>query len=164
MTTYRYCTPEWLVESAKIYRSSPEFQETLKKVTTKICFHVTADTDWGIDDDIIFGAVVEKGVLIELDFFSRVTVEEMAEFIISATPQEWKLILRKDNKFITDFMLGKIHLEQGSKVGIIGIAPYAPAFVDALTQVELIFPDELATQELEEYRSYLAKFRAERGL
>jgi len=164
MSTYRYCTPDWLDESAKIYRSSPEFQETLKKVTTKICFRVTADPDWGIDENIIFGAVVEQGQLIELDFYSQAAAGEMADFIISATPQEWKLILRKDNKFITDFMLGKIQLEQGSKVGIIGIAPYAPTFVDALTQVELVFPDELTDQELGEFRAYLAKFREERGL
>lgn len=164
MSNYRYCTPEWLVESARIYRSSPNFQESLKKVTTKICFRVTADAGWGIDDDIIFGAVVEKGALIELDFFSEEAAMDMADFIISATPQEWKLILRKDNKFITDFMLGKIQLELGSKVGIIYIAPYAPHFVDALTQVDLKFPDELTAEELDEYRSYLSKFRGERGL
>ena len=164
MTTYRYCTPEWLQESARIYRSSPDFQETLKKVTTKICFKVSAEPDWGIDEDIIFGAFVEKGKLIELDFFSDQDALELAEFIISATPQEWKLILRKDNKFITDFMLGKILLEQGSKIGIIGIAPYAPAFVDALTQVELQFPDEMSSEELEVYRAYLLIFRAEAGV
>ena len=164
MSTYRYCTPEWLVESAKIYRSTPAFQENLKKVTTKICFRVTADPQWGLDQDILFGAVVEAGDLVELDFYSEEQAQEMAEFIISATPQEWKLILRKDNKFITDFMLGKIQLEQGSKVGIIGIAPYAPFFVDALTQVELIFPDELSPRELEGYRADLIKFREEHGL
>jgi len=164
MNKYRYCTPEWLVESARIYRSTPEFQESLKKVTTKICFRVTADTGWGIDEDILFGVVVEKGALIELDFYSEAAALEMAEFIISATPQEWKLILRKDNKFITDFMLGKIQLEKGSKVGIIGVAPYAPHFVEALTQVELVFPDEMTAADLEEFRAYLANFRGERSL
>jgi putative sterol carrier protein len=164
MNKYRYCTPEWLHESGRVYRSSPELQENLKKVTTKICFRVTADKGWGIDEDIIFGAVVEKGALIELDFFSDEAASQMAEFIVSATPQEWKLILRKDNKFITDFMLGKIQLEKGSKVGIIGIAPYAPHFVEALTQVKILFPDEMSAEELEEFRADLAQFRSKRGL
>ena len=82
----------------------------------------------------------------------------------TATPQEWKKILRKENKFLTDFMLGKITLEQGTKVGVLGLAPYANSFVDALTQVELRFPDELTAQELEEYRAYVRDFRARLGV
>jgi hypothetical protein len=78
---------------------------------------------------------------------------------MGATPQEWKKILRKENKFLTDFMLGKISLEQGSKVGVLGLAPYANTFIEALTQVELQFPDEMEAGALAEFRSYVSKFR-----
>ena len=164
MDKYKYCTPEWLDESARIYRSTAEFEENLKKVTTKIYFRVTAEPQWGIDQDILFGAVVEAGKLLDLDFFSEQEAAEKAEFILSATPQEWKQVLRKERKFVTEFMLGKIQLDQGKKVGIIGIAPYAPHFVDALTQVELIFPDEMNADELGEYQAYVLEFRRERRL
>jgi putative sterol carrier protein len=63
---------------------------------------------------------------------------------MSATPQEWKKILRKENKFLTDFMLGKIKLERGSKVTVLGLAPHAPTLVEALSEIELQFPDEMS--------------------
>ncbi len=159
-----YCTPEWLEESARIYRATPELQEQLKKVTTKVFYRVEAEPAWGIDEDLLFGAVVKEGELKELGFFSEEAARETADFIMAATPQEWKKILRKDSKFLTDFMLGRITLEQGSKVGVLGLAPYANSFIDALTQVELKFPDELTPEELEAYRARVKAFRAELGV
>ena len=159
MTVYRYPTPEWLEESAKIYRASPKFQKALEKITTKIFFLIRAEPAWGIEQDIIFGAITEKGALIDLRFFSSQAARDEADFIMGATPQEWKKILRKENKFLTDFMLGKISLEQGSKVGVLGLAPYANTFIEALTQVELQFPDEMEAGALAEFHSYVSNFR-----
>jgi hypothetical protein len=155
-----YCTPEWLEESLKIYRATSRFQEALKKVTTRICYRVTAEPDWGIDSDFIFGAVVTEGVMDDLRFFSESEAKENAEFVMAATPQEWKLILRKEHKFLTDFTLGKIKLEQGSKVGVFGLAPYANVFIDALTQVNLKFQDDFTPQQVNEYREYASQFRS----
>jgi hypothetical protein len=155
-----YCTPEWLEESAKIYRATPRFEKALSKVTTKIFYRITAEPAWGIEEDFIFGAVVEGGVLHELAFFDEAEARERADFIMAATPQEWKMILRKERKFLTDFMTGKITLEQGGKVGVLGLAPYANIFIDALTQVKLTFPDELDQAALEEYRAKLKDFGA----
>jgi hypothetical protein len=164
MTVCRYCTPEWLEESAMIYRTTPRLRKELEKVTTQIFYRIEAEPAWGIDRDILFGAAVNKGELEELAFFSEEAARAKAKYIMAATPQEWKKILRKENKFLTDFMLGRITLEQGSKIGVLGLAPYANAFVDALTQVELQFPDELTTLEMEEYRAYVKQFRAELGV
>lgn len=164
MDVVRYCTPEWLENCAQEYRSSPKYVEQLKKVTTKICFLVSAEPAWGIDEDIIFGAYVNKGELEKLGFFSKTEAKNEADFILAASPQEWKKILRNENKFITDFMLGKITLEQGSKVGVLTIAPHANTFVDALSQFELQFPDEMSPDELDEYHTYLQEFRAELGV
>jgi hypothetical protein len=159
-----YCTPEWLEESARIYRATPRFQEALKRVTTHIFYRVTAEPNWGIDPDFIFGAIVTAGVMNDLRFFSEAEAKEKAEFVMAATPQEWKLILCKEHKFLTDFTLGKIKLEQGSKVGVFKLAPYADTFIDALTQVNLQFQDELSPQQLDEYRQYAAQFRSRLGI
>ena len=161
---YIYCTPEWLEESARVYRSTPRYQEALKRVSTRIFYRVTAEPEWGIDPDIIFGADVTKGLLNDLRFYSEDEARKQAEFIMAASPQEWKLILRKEHKFLTDFMVGKIKLEQGSKVGVLGLAPYADAFIDAVTQVKLQFQDDLSPQQLNEYRGYAAQFRAKLGV
>ena len=161
---YIYCTPEWLEESARVYRSTPRYQEALKRVSTRIFYRVTAEPEWGIDPDFIFGADVTKGVLNDLRFYSEDEAKKQAEFIMAASPQEWKLILQKEHKFLTDFMVGKIKLEQGSKVGVLGLAPYADAFIDAVTQVHLQFQDDLSPQQLNEYREYAAQFRAKLGV
>jgi putative sterol carrier protein len=164
MKTIRYCTPEWLEESAKGYHADPKYQKEFAKLTLKLCFRIRAEPAWGIDEDIIFGADVDKGKLNKLAFFSEQAAKNEAEYVVAATPQEWKKILRKESKFVTDFMLGKITLEQGSKVGVLGVAPHSNTFVDALTQKELQFPDEMSADELSEYRTYLKEFRAELGV
>jgi len=164
MLTYRYCTPEWLDESARIYRSTSHFQEKLKKLSERVCFRVKAEPAWGIEQDIFFGAFVEAGKLTKLAFFSEEEAKREADFIMTATPQEWKKILRKESKFLTDFMLGKVKLEQGSKVAVLGLAPHAPTLIEALTQVELQFPDEMSPDELAKYKSYLQEFRKNLGV
>ena len=164
MTVYQYCTPEWLEASAKLYQATPRFQKAFEKLTLKICFDVKANPEWGIEQDIIFGAFVDKGQLTRLGFFSTEDAQKQADYILGATPQEWKKILRKENKFVTDFMLGKITLEQGSKVGVLGVAPHSGTFVEALTQIDLQFPDEMSPDELTQYRSHMKAFRAELGV
>ena len=164
MTACQYCTPQWLDESGKFYQSNPEFREKLKKLSVKMCYRVKAEPAWGIDQDIIFGMFIDKGELTKIGFFAEEQALKEAEYIISATPQEWKKILRKQSKFVTDFMLGKIKLEHGSKVGVLGIAPHANTVVDLLTQVDLQFPDEMSAEELAQYRSQMETFRAGLGV
>ena len=162
--TVRYCTPEWLESSTKAYRSDPRFQEELAKLTAKVCFRVEAEPAWGIDEDVVFCSFVTQGALDKLAFFAKEDAQQEADFILTATPQEWKKILRKESKFVTDFMLGRITLEQGSKVGILGIAPHSNTLVDALTQEELQFPDEMSAEELDAYRTDLSDFREKAGV
>jgi hypothetical protein len=159
--TVRYCTPDWLEGSTNAYRSQPRFQQELAKLTARLCFRIKAEPAWGIDEDITFCAFVNQGELQELAFFSDEDAKKEADFLLAATPQEWKKILRKESKFVTDFMLGKITLEKGSKVGVLGIAPHSNTFVDALTQIELQYPDEMSPEELADYRSAVKEYRRE---
>ncbi len=159
-----YCTPDWLEECGKVYHGKPAYQEAFKKLTIRIFYRVTKEPAWGIDRDFIFGASITKGVLNELRFYNEEETRAQAEYVMAASPQEWKLILRKDHKFLTDFMLGKIKLEQGSKVGVLGVAPYADTFIALLNEVPLVFQDELSPQQLDEYRQYASRFRSVQGI
>jgi putative sterol carrier protein len=161
MTTYLYCTPEWLAESAIRYEENPKFKKSFQKLTMKMAFRVKADLGLGIDRDIIFGAYVDKGELQKLDFISEKEAKEEADYILAATPQQWTKLLRKESMFAGDILSGKIAIEKGSKPGVIRIAPYSGTFVDALTQVDLQFPDELSPDELIQYRNCLNEFRLE---
>jgi len=164
MAITSYCTPEWLEASQAVFRSDPGFQRALEKLSLTICFRVRAEPVWGIQRDILFGAVVERGVLLKMDFYKEEDARREADFIMAASPQEWKRILRKETKFLTDFMLGKIALEKGSKVAAVSLAPHAPVLVDALTRVELRFPDEMSPEELADYANYQQEFRARLGV
>lgn len=164
MTSYQYCTPEWLAESAKIYRSNPEAQNKLKKLSADMAYRVKADPAFAIDRDILFCAFFDEGKLNKLELISEETARAEAEYIMAAAPQTWKKILKKERKFVTDFMLGKIKLEKGSKVGVLGVAPHANNIVDSLTPFELVFPDDLPDDEKEQYRSRMEIFREELGI
>jgi hypothetical protein len=161
--TIRYSTPEWLEESAKQYRATDRFENALKNVTAKIFFRITAEPAWGIDKDIVFGAVVKEGKLLDLGYYSEAEARNLANFILAASPQIWKGILRKDKKFISEFLLGRVIQESGSKPGLLKITPYANHLVDALTQFEIQFPDEMSAEELEIYRADLLKLREKVG-
>ena len=164
MTVYQYCTPEWLTESAVKYQATPKFKRALQKLTMKLAFRIKADPDLGIDRDIIFAAYVDKGEMEKLSFISEADAEKEADYILAATPQRWTKILRKESMFAGDILVGKITIEKGSKPGVIRIAPHSTTFVDALTQVELQFPDEMSPDELTQYRAYINEFRDELGV
>ena len=159
-----YCTPEWLEAFEQAYKANPKFETILKKLTTTVYFKVLAKPAWGIDQDILFGAVLESGSLARVEFISEENAKKTADFILSATPEEWKSILTKKTKFVTDFMLGKIKLDHGSKVGILSIAPHSNTLVDAMTQVELRFPDQMTPEEVEQYREHMKDFRTRLGV
>jgi putative sterol carrier protein len=162
--TVRYCTPEWLAASAAGYEADPTFRQEFSKLKTKLCFRIKAEPAWGIDDDILFAAYVNRGELDKLDFVDQAEAERDADYVMAATPQQWKKLLRRDAKFVTEFMLGRIGLEQGSKVGVLQIAPHSNTFIRALTPTEMQFQDEMSPDELAAFRADLAQFRQEAGV
>jgi hypothetical protein len=161
MAKVQYCTPEWLAETGQIYADRPEYKEKLKKLSAKMSYRIKAEPAWGIDVDILFAAFFDQGELSKFGFISEADARKESDYVLAATPQEWKRLLRKEGKFVGDFMLGKIKLEQGSKVGVLSIAPHSGNLIDWMTQVEIQFPDEMTADELETYRSYLATFSKE---
>jgi len=164
MTVYAYCSPEWLEICLELYKGNTRLKQELAKVSTRIAFLVKAEPAWGIEQDIIFGAFAEKGEISRLGFFSMEEAKKEVEFILAATPQVWKKIMRKEGKFLTEFMIGKVTLLQGSKVGVLAVAPYANQFIDAITPVEVKFQDEMTEEELANYKATITEFRKRSGV
>jgi hypothetical protein len=128
-------------------------------------YRVKADPAWGINKDVYFCAFFEAGKLNKLELISKEEANK-AQYLMAATPKVWKSVLTKKSKFLTDFMLGKIKLENGSKVGVLGVAPHATNILDALVpgSMNLVFPDDLSGDDLEEYRDNMVSFRKELGI
>ena len=167
MTIVQYCTPEWLEETARLYATQPKFQKEFEGISVKplkLAFRVKAESAWGIEKDLLFGAVVEHGKLVEIAFYNEEQARKDVNFFLSATPQEWKRLLRKQTKFIAVVMLKKVIVEHGDFSSLLKLAPHGDAFVDALTQVTLQFPDEMSPDELTQYKAYQKKFRTKLGV
>ncbi|UCD99817.1 MAG: hypothetical protein JSV42_03560 [Chloroflexota bacterium] len=164
MTTYQYCTPEWLANSLILFRDNPKYKNAFQKLTMKVAFRIRADPTLGIDRDILFAGYVDQGEITKLAFISESEAQEEADYILSASPQQWTKLLRKESLFAGDIALGRIAIEKGSKPGVIKIAPYSTTFVNALTQIDLQFPDEMSPEEMEIYREKINQFRTELGV
>lgn len=163
MAYHYYCTPDWLNNSKEKYDSNSPLQTKLKKLSAKMAYRVKAEASWGINKDIYFCAYFEKGALEKLELVSK-EMANQADYLMGASPKIWKSVLTKKSKFITDFMLGRIKLENGSKVGVLTIAPHANDILDALNPGGLVFPDELSSTDLEQYRENMLVFRKELGV
>ena len=164
MTAYQFCTPEWLQENARIFKGRSDAKDQPRKISAKICYRVKSDPHWGIHEDIIFCSFFEKGELRTLNFFKENEAFQAAEYLLAATPQTWKKILRKKRDFVTDFTLGKIELELGTKVSMLELAPCANNILDCLIQVDLQFPDEMSVYELKTYRLKMETLRRAKGI
>ena len=164
MTTYLYCSPEWLAESANRYPDTPRFQKELENMSIKMGFRIKAEPAWGIDKDILFVVYLSRGNLEKLAFLPADIVMQETDYVLAATPQEWKRLLRKDGKFVGDFMTGKIILEKGSKVGVLSVAPHSGTLVDTLVQVDLQFQDEMTPEQIGEFRNQLKEYRERTGV
>ena len=164
MTTVQYCTPEWFSEVNRLFQDNPALQADLAKFSYKVSYKIKAEPAWGIEQDIIFAFYVDKGQITSLGFISAEQAAEESEFILTATPQEWKKLLRGEAKFVTEFVLGKVILDKGSKVTVLGVAPYSTPLIKTLTLVDLQFPDDMTPDELDQFRAYQKEFRTRLGV
>jgi putative sterol carrier protein len=140
------------------------FEKKMAILSANYAYRIDAEPDWGIEEDLYFTMFLEAGKLRELKHCSKEHAFDRADFVLSAAPSTWKKVLTKKEKFVGAFLSGKIKLEKGDTVGSMAAAPHANTLVDALTQVDLKFPDELTPEELATFRKDLAEKRKELGI
>ena len=162
MTRCIYPMPQWLEESAKLYDST--FENKLKKISGHYAYRIKAEPAWGIDRDLMQCSVMDAGKLIEMKFYTEEEAQRDADFIMAASAPVWKNILTRADKFVAAFMARRIKLEKGNPVKALALGPYAGTMIDSLTQVELVFPDDLPPDEFEEFKVSFARFREETGV
>lgn len=162
MTSYIYPQPEWVDDSVAMYDEG--FEKKLASLSGKFAYQITAEPDWGIEDDLFISMALEAGKLIEFKHCSKEYAFDNADFVLAATPPAWKKILTKKDKFVGAFMGGRVKLAKGDTVGALALGPHANTLVDVLTQVDLKFPDDLSPDELESFKAELAQKRSERGI
>lgn len=142
MTQLKVFSPEWLEENARLYRENNELQDVLKKLTVKMAYLTKADKDLGIDEDILWCTFFEKGDLTRMSELTQAEVDDEAEFLLAAPPQIWMKLLRRESRFGTELTLGRVKVAQGSKLGVMKVAPYSKHVVTLLTQSETLYPNE----------------------
>jgi len=156
-----YTTPEWLEAVGKNYRANPENQnKTFKGMNIFLCFRVLEDSKLGIDKDVYFSLHLKDGALQDDSvLLSKSDAEEKSDFILSATPQAWKKVIRKEQGFVSAFMTGKIKLDKGLAPRILSLASKSGAVIEPFYKVDTEWPDDMSPQRLEQYRAQLKDIR-----
>ncbi|MBI4767053.1 MAG: SCP2 sterol-binding domain-containing protein [Deltaproteobacteria bacterium] len=162
MASYTYPHPQWVDESVKLY--GEDFEKKLAKLSGNFAYKISSEPAWGINEDLYIIMSLENGKLKAFKHCPKDYAFQNADFILEATPQAWKRILTKKDKFVGAFMGGRVKLVKGDTVGALALGPHAGTLVDVLTQVELKFPDDLPAKELDAFKKDLASVRQERGI
>ncbi len=95
---------------------------------------------------------------------SKEDSEKKADFILSAPPETWKRVIRKEEGFVSAFMTGKIKLDKGEAPKMIALASKSPAIVELLKKIDTEWPDEMSPQRLDEYKAQVKEFRGRLGV
>jgi putative sterol carrier protein len=156
-----YPTPEWVAAMGENYRASPENQNKIfKGMTIFLTFRVEADPKFGLDEDIYFSTHLVNAVLQDdSTLISKEDAEKKSDFILSASPAQWKKVIRKQEGFLSSFMTGKIRLNKGEASKVIALASKSPAVVDLFHKTQTEWPDEMSPQRFESYKSQVSEFR-----
>ena len=180
MAGYVYATPEWLAEVDKSYKGDATNVDFLKGRTAEgltLAWMVKAEPKFGIASDICFVNFLHAGVMVESSRF--VPIEEAYKgigkveyWLFAATPDIWKRIIEKKDKYITDLMtlvpgqktIHKVEPLIGDKVRIVSFAPYADKIVENYNRVQTVWPDEMSPTELGKHKAYVAEFKRKLGI
>jgi hypothetical protein len=156
-----YASPEWVAEVGKNYKANPDNEnKTFKGMTIFLSFRILADPKFGIDKDIYFCSNVVNGALQDdSTLLSEEDAEKKSDFILSAPPEMWKKLIKKEQGFVSSFMTGKIKLDKGSKARIIGLASKSGPLIENFYKVDTEWPDEMSPQRLEQFKAQVKTFR-----
>ena len=156
-----YASLEWVAQVGKNYKANPDNQnKTFKGMTIFLSFRILADPKFGIEKDIYFCSNLVNGALQDdSTLLSEEDAEKKSDFILSAPPEMWKKLIKKEQGFVSSFMTGKIKLDKGSRARIIGLASKSGPLVENFYKVDTEWPDEMSPQRLAEYKAQVNAFR-----
>jgi putative sterol carrier protein len=156
-----YPSPEWVAQMGENYKANPENQNKIfKGMTIFLTFRVEADPKFALDKDIYFSTHLINAVIQDdSTLISKEDAEKKSDFILGATPSQWKKIIKRQDGFLSSFMTGKIRLNKGDAPKVIGLASKSPAVVDLFNRIPTEWPDEMSPQRFEAYESEVREFR-----
>jgi len=156
-----YATPEWVEAMGRNYNADPDNQnKVFKGMNIFLTFRVKADPKFGLDSDICFATHLENGIYqSDSTLLSKDEAEAKSDFILSASPDVWKSVIKKHKGFVAAFMGGKIKLDKGSAPKMISLASKSSAVVEAFYKIDTEWPDEMSPDRLEAYRAELEASR-----
>jgi putative sterol carrier protein len=161
-----YVTPEWVAQAGNNYRANPENAEkTFRGMNIFLTFRVMADAKLGLHNDIYFAMHLENGVLQpDSALISKNNAFARSDFVVSAMPEIWKAVIKKQKGFIAAFMTGKIKLDKGNPTRMVSLASKSSAVVEAFYKIDTEWPDEMSPQRLREYEAQVSEFRQKLGV
>lgn len=132
---------DWATAWADALNSSEDYRNAAAKWEGAIVIVMGADSAMGIPEkmavyvDLWHGECREARVASEEDF-------EVAPYIISATPENWRSILKGNLDPIHALVGGKLQLEKGNMISMLPYVKAAKELVIIAARVETEFPEE----------------------
>ena len=161
-----YVAPEWVAQAGINYSANPDnANKTFKGMNIFLTFRVLADPGFGLEEDVYFAMHLENGFLQpDSTLLSKDDAFAKSDFVVSAKPEVWKSVIKKQKGFVSSFMTAKIKLDKGNATRMVSLASKSPAVVDAFYRIDTEWPDEMSPQRLQEYKDSVAEFRRRLGV
>ena len=129
-------------------------------MTLLVTFRILADSKFGIDKDIYFCSHLVNGALQDDSaLLSKEDAEKKSDFILNASPEVWKKLIRKQQGFVWLVTTAKIKVDKGSVPKLLGLAPKSGALIEVFNRVDTEWPDDMPPQRLEQYKAQVKEFR-----
>ncbi|MBU1672707.1 MAG: SCP2 sterol-binding domain-containing protein [Actinobacteria bacterium] len=157
---YLLGTPEWVALYERNIREDPAYREANKGWEGTIALHILAEPAIGLDNDLYLLMDLWHGECRSIRLVPR-EAGEGADYILTADYDKWKALIFKELNVIKALMRGKIKLK-GNMGNIVRYAKGAVILIDLAPEAR--FQDEMAPEDIEEFRDWINGLRVEYGV
>jgi putative sterol carrier protein len=155
-------TPSWLYAFETLIKEDPEYRQVGKGWHGTVIEHIVADPEVGLEEDMFLMMDLEDG---ECRSVRLVPAEagEKGDFVLTAPYERWKQVMLGELDPVKGMMQGKIRL-RGDLPTIVRYVKASTRLVNLVGQVDTIFLDEMAPDEIEAFKPWVEFFKEEYGV
>ena len=142
MTPYEFPSAEWTAAFKDAVNASDAYKKAGKDWTHgPVAMVVTKEPSLDLDDDMVMFLDVHEGVCRDARYEKGMQATEKAPFVIVATYDRWKDVIRGELEPTKGMLQGKLKLVKGHLPTMIRYVESSKALVESAAQVPTEFLD-----------------------
>ncbi len=159
---YILATPEWVHEYMKKINEDGKYREVGKKWASDLALGVGAKPEAGIDEEIFLLLVLSEGECKDAKLVPK-EAAEAAPYLMSGSYDIWRKVVRGEAEALKSVMRGEMSLK-GDLGKIMKYVAATKRLGDLSGSFEASWPEELSSEDLEEFRASFNELRVQLGL